>query len=151
MMDDRLRLLTEKSKINQAAPVFLQSQVSTSRKEVTDVTPTDSNNGTKVIDPEYDENMSVTAARQVDDVGTVSLNGDNMSMQESVHSLGTKSMRTHGIKAQYQSEFSKRSQRVNGEKKRARVLGGLISEMTGARRMKGKKTMDDPHGVGRFL
>ena len=68
-----------------------------------------------------------------------------------MHSLGTKSMRTHGIKAQYQSEFSKRSQRVNGEKKRARVLGGLISEMTGDRRMKSKKIMDDPHGVGKFL
>jgi hypothetical protein len=51
-----------------------------SRKEVTDVTPTDSNNDTKVIDPEYDENMSVIAARQVDDVRSISLNGDNMSL-----------------------------------------------------------------------
>ena len=51
-----------------------------SRKEVTDVTPTDSNNDTKVIDPEYDENMSVTAARQIEDAGSISLNDDNMSL-----------------------------------------------------------------------
>ena len=51
-----------------------------------------------------------------------------MSLQDSVHSMGTKTVRTHGIKAKYMSEFggSKRSQRVNGEKKRARVLGGLV-------------------------
>ena len=44
------------------------------------MTPTDSNNDEKVMDPEYDENMSVTAAQQVDDVRSASLNGDNMSL-----------------------------------------------------------------------